>query len=58
MLLCSKRLGVRKEMKTTEEIVEMLFEIEIRRDKAKGTSKFNELDIEYKTLKWVLDYNG
>jgi hypothetical protein len=42
-------------MKTTEEVYERLFEVEMQRDYAKGTPRWNDLNVEYQTLKWVTD---
>ncbi len=42
-------------MKTTEEIMERMFEVEMQRDYAKGTTRWNDLNVEYHTLKWVVD---
>jgi hypothetical protein len=42
-------------VKTTEEIVERLFEVEMQREYAKGTMRWNDLNVEYQTLKWVTD---
>jgi hypothetical protein len=42
-------------VKTTEEIVERMFEVEMERNIAKGTMRWNDLNVEYQTLKWVVD---
>jgi hypothetical protein len=45
-------------MKTTEEIVDRLFEVQTERDIAKGTLRWNNLNVEYQTLKWVVGCKG
>lgn len=42
-------------VKNIEDIMERLFEVEMQREYAKGTTRWNDLNVEYQTLKWVAD---